>query len=302
MTLAHSAPDAVLALCRFPAEGPVTLAVSGGPDSMALLVLAADAGLGGLVVHVDHGLRPGSAAEADVVARAARRFGFGFEGRRVEVAPGADLEARARRARYGVLPSGVLTGHTMDDLAATVLLNLLRGGALDGLAAMSRSGPLGLGAVVRPLLGLRRSDTVAVCERAGIETVDDPSNRDVRFRRNRLRAEGIPLLADIAGRDVVPVLARQAALAADDVELLESLAGDIDPTDVVALRSAPAALARRAVRSWLRSGPEQHPPSAAEVARVLDVAHGHHQACEVSGGRRVARRAGQLTLDSGSAA
>src|SRR5579863_550837 len=86
----------VLARCRFPdpAEGPVTLAVSGGPDSMALTVLAAAAGLTGTVVHVDHGLRPGSDSEAEIVGDVATRYGFAFRAERVEVADGPDLEAR----------------------------------------------------------------------------------------------------------------------------------------------------------------------------------------------------------------
>ena len=129
---------AVLTRCEFPppASGPVHLAVSGGPDSMALMVLARAAGLHGTAVHVDHGLRYGSAAEASVVSEAACRLGFDFSAVRVDVAPGPDLEARARRSRYGALPAGVLTGHTMDDQAETVLLNVLRGAGIDGLAGM----------------------------------------------------------------------------------------------------------------------------------------------------------------------
>lgn len=290
-----------LARCRFPdpADGPVCLAVSGGPDSMALMVLARAAGLQGTVVHVDHGLREGSQGEAHVVGDEAARLGFSFESRQVTVAPGADLEARARRARYAALPDGVLTGHTMDDQAETVLLNVLRGAALDGLSAM-RSRPDRR----RPLLWLRRYETEDVCLRAGITPICDPTNADPRFRRNRVRAEALPLLCDIAGRDLVPVLARQAALAGEDVDLLESMASDLDPRDVVALRAAPIPLARRALRRWLRSpsaggGDDLHPPSAAELARVMDVVEGRHTACELSGGRRVSRRAGRLTVSGG---
>ncbi|HEY3810540.1 MAG TPA: ATP-binding protein, partial [Acidimicrobiales bacterium] len=129
--------DRLLARCAFPkATGPLALAVSGGTDSLALLVLAARAGLDAVAIHVDHGLRPGSAAEAEVVAEAAGRYGLPWETRAVAVPAGPDLEARARRARYQVLPPGVLTGHTMDDQAETVVLALLRGAALDGLAGM----------------------------------------------------------------------------------------------------------------------------------------------------------------------
>lgn len=285
--------------CRFPPaeDGPVTLAVSGGPDSMALMVLARAAGLDGTVVHVDHGLRPGSGLEAPLVEQAAGRFGFGFRGITVAVGPGADLEARARRARYAVLPSGVLTGHTMDDQAETVLLNLVRGAALDGLSGMrDRSGGGALEAVRRPLLGLRRAETVDVCRRAAVVPLADPTNTDPRFRRNRVRAELLPLLCDIAQRDVVPVVARQATLMADDVELLEDLAAALDPTDVVALRTAPRPVARRALRAWLRSGEGHHPPTSAEISRVLEVVDGRRRACQLSGGRTLSRRAGRLSL------
>ncbi len=290
----------LLARCSFPPTGgeSVSLAVSGGPDSLALVVLARCAGLDGVVIHVDHGLRDGSAAEAEVVAQAAARFSFGFESRSVDVAPGPDIEARARRARYAALPSGVLTGHTMDDQAETVLLNVLRGAALDGLSGI-RAGPDRR--IRRPLLGLRRSETAALCRAYSLTPVLDPSNQDARFRRNRVRSEVLPLLCDVAGRDVVPVLARQASLLADDAELLQEMASGIDPTDARALKGAPVALARRAVRSWLRSDEaagdaEAHPPSSEEVARVLAVADGRFRACELVGGRRVQRRAGRLHI------
>ena len=302
---------AVVARCEFPspASGPVHLAVSGGPDSMALMVLARAAGLHGTAVHVDHGLRPGSDGEACVVSEAASRLGFGFSTVRVDVAPGPDLEARARRARYGALPAGVLTGHTMDDQAETVLLNVLRGAGIDGLAGMragtragSRagssmpSGTFGGLTVVRPLLAVRRSETVEVCRRAGVTPIVDPTNSDLRFRRNRVRHEVLPVLDRVAERDLVPVLARQAGLAADEASLLDELAAALDPTDVPALRAAPAALARRALRSWLRSGAGYHPPSASEIARVMDVVDGRVPACELSGGRRVSRKAGRLRV------
>jgi tRNA(Ile)-lysidine synthase len=293
-------PGELLARCAFPppAGPPVTLAVSGGPDSLALVVLARCAGLDGVVIHVDHGLRDGSGTEAELVAEAAGRFSFAFESRSVDVAPGPDLEARARRARYAALPSGVLTGHTMDDQAETVLLNVLRGAALDGLSGI-RTGPAAR--IARPLLGLRRSETAALCRACGLTPVLDPSNQDVRFRRNRVRSEVLPLLCDVAGRDVIPVLARQASLLADDAELLQEMASGLDPTDARALRRAPVALARRAVRTWLRSGEaggdaEAHPPSSEEVGRVLAVAEGRVRACELVGGRRVQRRAGRLHI------
>jgi tRNA(Ile)-lysidine synthase len=307
----------LFARCQFPPAGAsasahdrLLLAVSGGPDSLALLILAAHTGRRVVAIHVDHGLRPGGGEEADVVAAAAARYGAGFEPRSVSVAPGPDLEARARQARYQVLPAGVLTGHTMDDQAETVLLAVLRGAALDGLAGMraSRSTPPPRAGAAdwpgRPLLGLRRHETAALCASAGLVPVVDPTNGDPRFRRNRVRGEVLPLLSEVAGRDVVPVLARQAALLAEDASLLESLSAALDPTDARRLARAPVPLARRAVRRWLRAAEtggdsECHPPSASEVARVLAVAAGAVRACELAGGRRVERHAGRLHVAGG---
>jgi tRNA(Ile)-lysidine synthase len=290
--------ERLLARCDFPPPGTqVACAVSGGADSLALLALAAAAGLRAEALHVDHGLRSGSDAEAVVVEAAAGRFGAGFKALRVQVELGSNLEARARTARYLSLPCGVLTGHTADDQAETMLANLLRGAGRDGMAGMR---PLtSAGRVRRPLLRLRRAETRALCRALGLEPVDDPSNRDPRFIRNRLRHEVLPLLADVGGRDPVPVLARQAELNAAEADLLDEMAGAIDPTDARALGSAHPALARRAVRLWLRNLPadaERHPPSAAEVARVLAVARGDVVGCELAGGRRVRRSAGRLQL------
>ncbi|HLT70598.1 MAG TPA: tRNA lysidine(34) synthetase TilS [Acidimicrobiales bacterium] len=286
--------DRLAARCDFPPPGTaVTCAVSGGADSLALLVLAVHAGCRVTAVHVDHGLRPGSAAEADVVRRAAERFGAAFRSESVRVPPGPNLEARARAARYAVLPPDVLTGHTADDQAETVLLNLLRGAALDGLAGMDPAR--------RPLRRLRRAEARALCDALGLTPVVDHTNVDPAFRRNRVRHELLPLLDDIAGRDVVPVIARQADLLRDDAALLDELAGALDPRDARALAAAPAPLARRAVRRWLREagpgGGERHPPDAAATERVLAVARGEAVACELAGGWRVARTRGRLRLE-----
>jgi tRNA(Ile)-lysidine synthase len=270
-----------------PAGTPVTCAVSGGADSLALLVLAVAAGCDVTAFHVDHGLREGSAREAEVVRAVADRFGADFRAEAVSLAPGANLEARARAARRAVLPAGALTGHTADDQAETVLLNLLRGSGLDGLGGMRREG--------HPILGLRRAETHALCDHLGLTPVVDPSNLAPVHRRNRVRHEVLPLLDDLAGRDVAALLARQATLLRDEADLLDLLAGEIDPTDAAALSAAPAPLARRAVRRWLTAG-GAYPPDAASIERVLEVARGQAIACELTGGRRVARRAQRLRL------
>ncbi len=282
----------LLGRCTFPAPGTrVVCAVSGGADSTALLVLAAESGCEATAIHVDHGLRAGSASEAEVVARTARILGVGFRSEEVRVDPGPNLEARARAARYAVLPAGVMTGHTADDQAETVLLNLLRGAGLEGLAGM-RPGPR------HPILALRRRETEEVCRTLGLETVDDPSNTDVTYRRNRIRLEVLPLLGDVADRDLVPIICRQADLARDAADHLGCEAAGLDPTDARSLAGAPEVLARVAVRRWLRGrSPELHPPDAATVERVLAVARLESRATEIGGGWRVVRHRGALTLE-----
>ena len=282
-------PD-LLARCTFPPAGAaVDCAVSGGPDSLALLVLAAEAGCAVTAWHVDHGLRPGSDAEADVVAQAAARWGAAFEARAAPCEPGPNLEARARQARYGELPTGVLTGHTADDQAETVLLNLMRGSGPDGLA--------GIDPARRPLLGLRRHETQALCESLSLEPVRDPSNLDPAHRRNRIRHELLPLLCDIAERDVVPIIARGAGLMGAIRDLIDDLATAIDPTDAKVVAAAPEPLAQMALRRWIqRETGADHPPDAATIERVLAVARNDARSTEIGGGWRVTRSAQRLGL------
>lgn len=265
--------------------------MSGGADSTALAVLAVAAGCDVAIVHVDHGLRPESAAEADLVGALAHTLAVPCRSVRVEVAPGPNLEARARAARLAAVGPGALTGHTADDQAETVLLHLLRGSGATGLAAM-RPGPQ------RPLLGLRRAETAALCRRLGLVTVDDPMNHDPRFTRPRVRHEVLPLLADAAQRDPVPLLCRLADTLRDDDDLLTELAGGLDPTDARALAAAPRPLARRAVRRWLATAADHgYVPDAAAVDRVLAVASGQVRACEVAGWGRIVRRHQRLRIE-----
>lgn len=283
----HPLVAALLPRCRFPAaDTAVTCAVSGGSDSTALMALAIAAGCAVTAVHVDHGLRPGSAEEADIVAKSARELGADFRSVAVHVDDGPNLEARARTARYAALPHDVLTGHTADDQAETVLLNLLRGAGLNGIAGMRADSR-------RPLLALRRSDTVALCDALDLQVVHDPSNLDPRHLRNRVRHELLPTMADLSQRDPVPVLVRQATLARDDSDFLDAAASELDPTDALAIAAAPPALARRALRRWLTG---DHPPDAATIERVLAVARGEALGTDVGAGRRVTRHAQRLVL------
>jgi tRNA(Ile)-lysidine synthase len=272
--------------CTFPPPGtPVVCALSGGPDSTALVYLAVAARCVVSTVHVHHGLRASADHDADCARTTAERFGLPFRAVHVDLDDGPNLEARARAARRSVLGDDVLTGHTADDQAETVLLALLRGSGATGLAGITPGHR-------HPIIALRSAETRALCEQERLAVATDPTNDDPRFRRNRIRHELLPLLDDIAHRDVTPILARTADLLRDDDALLDALAEPIDPTDAEALAQSPRPLAARAVRRWLER--DGYPPDAAAVARVLAVATGDAAACEVAGKLRIVRHGSRL--------
>ena len=190
-----------------------------------------------------------------------------------------------------------MTGHTMDDLAETVVVNMLRGAGVDGLSPMVDD-------PTKPLRDVRRAEVHALVAQSPFQPVHDETNDSPDFRRNRVRHEVIPLLCDVAQRDVVPLIARQAALMYDERRWLDELAasdatiGDVDCRE---LRQWPVARLRRWLRAKLRSddkGDGEHPPTADEVERAIAVVRGEAVATELSGGRRLARRDQRLTLDS----
>ena len=245
-----------------------------------MIALAHRAGCTVIAHHIDHGIRPESAAEAGIARSIAERIGVDFELHTVRVERGPNLEARARAARTRALPPEALTGHTADDQAETLILRLLRGSGSWGLAAMD-PGPS------HPILALRRFETEAVCTELGIEPVRDRSNDVLDAWRNRIRHELLPLATEIASRDLTPILNRTADLLRDDDRFLDALAGTIDPTDAKQIAAADPVLARRALRRWLTV--DGYPPDAASIERVIAVAHGDGVACELTGGRRVER-------------
>ncbi|MET0276278.1 MAG: tRNA lysidine(34) synthetase TilS [Acidimicrobiia bacterium] len=290
---------------RFAIDGvaaPVVVGCSGGADSAALLALAADAGLAPVAVYVDHGLRPASGDDATRVRAIAAALGADTEVVRVDVASGGNLEARARTARHDALErarcrvgaSVVMLGHTQDDQAETVLLNLLRGSGSAGLGGMASRRDT----FVRPLLGLRRADTHAICAALEFDVARDPMNDDPAFRRVVIRRDVLPLLSSVAARDLVPVLARQSDVLREESQFLDRVAATAWPaehgTDVASLCGMDPVLARRALRQWLGAPP----PSHAEVQRVLDVARGRARATELAGGRCVRRSGGRLFVEA----
>lgn len=283
--------EGLLPRCTFPPAGTsVVCGVSGGADSSALVVLARAAGLDVHVVHIDHGLRAGGADEARMVGALANRFGASFRSTTVEIASGPNLEERARAARLAVLGPDALTAHTADDQAETVLLRLIRGAGVDGLGAM-RPGP------TKPMLGLRRLETERVCRTLGIHWVEDPSNGDPRFWRNRVRSEVLPLLSEIADRDVVPLLVRSAAHARSHDDALTDLLPDGDPQDTRWLRTLPADRARLVLRRWI-AAQTGRPISSGATDRVMDVATHRTRGTDLEGGWHLGRTGGRLELRS----
>lgn len=289
-------------------DGPVVVGCSGGADSLALLALLHGTGHDVHAVYVDHGLRDRATHDADVVRSIAQRLAVPFQVRAITVPRTGSLEANARAGRYAALADArrdvgaraIAVGHTRDDQAETVLLNLLRGAGTTGLAGMTAR----RGDVVRPLLALRRADTAQICSLLGFAPVHDTMNDDERHRRVWLRREVLPRLAAGARRDVVDVIARQADLLRDEDAYLDALAASSVPVtaagalDVAALLAAPPPLARRAVRRWLGSPPV--PLDAVDA--VLTVARGERRAALVPGGRRIERLGSALNLLDGAAA
>ena len=254
------------------------------------MALGVAAGCVVTAVHVDHGQRPDGQIEARFVEELASTIDARFESAIVEVAPGANLEARMRSARYDVLGPEAATGHTADDQAETLLINLVRGAGLVGLGAM-------VPGLRRPILGLRRADTEAVCDRLGWQPFVDPSNEDPAFQRNRVRREVVPLLSDVAGRDVIPLLVRAAGHAREAAGALDIEAGALDPTDARALTAAPKSVAAAALQRWIREETgADHPIDSAAIGRVLEVAAGNVVAAEILGGWRVSRSRQRLSI------
>lgn len=269
------------------AEAHVVVAVSGGADSVALLLAldelrrAGRLSVGLTVAHLDHGLR-GEEGSRDAVWVSELAGGLGYEVRRgrVEVGQRAaeaceNLEQAARVARYEFLreearqcgAGAVLTAHTMDDQAETVLLRLLRGSGADGLGGMRRVRALEAGGsvlLVRPLLGwAARRQTEEYCRERGVEFRIDTMNEDEGFARVRVRKRLLPLLGTFNGR-VVEALVRSAELLREDASALNAAAAlllaeaSVRETDeatpllrVDVLSAAPAALRRRALRQWI---------------------------------------------------
>lgn len=244
----------------------VLVAVSGGPDSLALAAatafVAPQLGVRASALVVDHGLQPDSAAVADRAAEQCRGLGLPAQVRSVR--PTGAGEAAARQVRYAAFEAelaatgavAVLLGHTLDDQGEQVLLGLARGSGPRSLAGM----PAVRGSVRRPLLGLRRATLAQACADQGIAPWHDPTNHPDGggALRARVRHEVLPLLTEVLGPGIAEALSRTADQLRADAEVLEDLAADLltaaaapehpAELDVATLAAAPTALRSRALR------------------------------------------------------
>jgi tRNA(Ile)-lysidine synthase len=309
-------------------HGLVLVGCSGGPDSLALASAAAfeapKLGLRAGAVTVDHALQAGSAEQTERVRAtlrglgldpvilitadvAARGGGSGYPG----------PEAAARQARYNAFDAAreqsgadvILLGHTMDDQAETVLLGLARGSGARSIAGMAPAH----GCYLRPLLGLRREQTVAACAALGLRPWQDPQNSDPAFTRTRVRSQILPLMEDLIGPGVTEALARTADQLRSDADALDGLAtsaserlldgwrpvreGGARSIPVTELAQLPAAIRTRLLkRAAITAGAPAGSVTAAHVGELdafITDWHGQRW-LDLPGGVRCLRRYGRL--------
>lgn len=263
------------------APGRLGVAVSGGADSLALLLLSRAAFPGAVAAAtVDHRLRPESTDEAAFVADTCASLGMPHDTLEADVAIQGNVQASARNLRYRLLAGWaaardiewLLTAHHADDQAETLLMRLQRGAGIAGLAGIRATGRIAGQKVARPLLGWRRNTLEAVVAEVGIAAIRDPSNEDARYDRARLRIA----LAGVDGFDALPVAHSAAALAEAEAALewtaaelygervrADGGAVSFDPAEL------PAELRRRIVLDILSLLAPESAPRGAEVQRLI---------------------------------
>lgn len=297
-------------LARRAPAGPLWLAFSGGLDSTVLLHLLLRAGLGARlsVIHVDHGLHPDSARWAEHCGAVAEALALPFRQVRVAVERRGGLEAAAREARYRALTAHagqdtLITAHHRDDQAETVLLRLLRGAGVPGLAAIREQGEWRGTPLWRPLLGVTRDDLAALAAGAGWPWLNDPSNSDQSLDRNYLRGTVLPALV-ARWPATVAALARAADHQAEAAQVLaERAAEDAAALGVewfelpLTVKDLSLARRRNLLRWWLaRAGAGR--PSRVRLAQIeaLLQAPAHRAARVEWSGWQLRRFAGRLHL------
>lgn len=307
--------------------------VSGGADSVALLlaldelIKARKLRIQIVVAHLDHRLRTESADDSRWVKQLAEGLGHKVSMKRITVKKlakdsGDNLEQAARFARYGWLSEVaqkhaaalVLTAHTMDDQAETILMNLLRGSGTDGLSGMESVRPLhhvGKVTLARPLISwARRRDTESYCRTRRIDFRRDKMNEDERFTRVRVRRQLLPAMESFNPR-ITEALARTAELLRDDSRALASAAqrllelssvNSAKPTQLRTdlLADAPPALRRRALRLWLekcRGDLRRLELVHVRAVENLVTQNRGGRTIELPGGAKVSRKSGRLTFN-----
>lgn len=281
-------------------EGRFVVALSGGADSAIVAwAVASVAGDDAVrAVHVHHGL-PASNDLSDAAEAVAAKLRLPFVRVDVEVPAGPSFEGRAREVRLAALEDAarpgewIVTGHHAGDAAETVLGNLLRGAGAEGLSGITAR----RGRWVRPLLAADAATVRAAADELQLPYLDDPENADDRYRRNVLRREVMPWLAQKLDVPLVAILGRTAAALAADDAALESRAAYVPigasvgavTLPAAVLATVPEAVAARAVRAALRRAHPPYPGNAADVAAMMRLARGEGAQESLSGGFRAAR-------------
>jgi tRNA(Ile)-lysidine synthase len=262
-------------------QAPLVVALSGGADSAVLAWAVSQCSNRVRTVSVDHGMEA-----SDSLMRAAADISQMLElSHQIVVAePSSDSETALRESRYAALQGAalagevILTGHTLDDQAETVLGNILRGTGVSGLGGI----PAARGRFRRPLLDIGRAEIRDLAKVLELPFVDDPQNEDPGVRRNRIRNETIPLLADQFNPRLVEALGRLASSAVADDVVLETRAARVQVTQrdgalvvpAAALATLPLAVSVRVVRRALRMIRGPHPGTSYEILSVLQAVGG----------------------------
>jgi tRNA(Ile)-lysidine synthase len=311
----------------------IVIAVSGGADSTALLLAIQELNNAGklaispIVAHLDHGLREASKKDARWVSQLAKSLNVKVVIGRAKVGEQAEdnsdnLEQAAREARYDFLERTakryksefVLTGHTMDDQAETVLLRLMRGSSGLGLSGMQSRRSISKDSqvqLVRPILWARRNQTEDYCHQSKIEFLHDEMNHDERFARVKVRNHLLPLMQSFNNR-IVEAISRTATLLTEDVAILTDNAdalleaaqdSETEPgsLNVEVLARAPSALRRRALQHWIsrRRGNSRRIEMVhlTAVERLLEGEKGG-KVIELPNGGKVSRKRNRLTFQA----
>jgi tRNA(Ile)-lysidine synthase len=307
------------ALARFPRIG---LAVSGGPDSLALMQLVArwrEAGSSGpelTVLTVDHGVRQGTREEAELVGRmaSALRLSHAILNWEKSELPSASLQAKARQARYDLMAAychahdipALVTAHHLDDQAETFLMRLKRGSGLDGLAAIPERGAWAGIVILRPLLDQPKARLIATLSEAGLPFVSDPSNADPRFERARMRQRSDALLALGLSPEALALSARRLRRAREalDATAREFLArhsamseAGYATVDREAFSTAPREIALRALAQLIATiGGGELPVQLAKLENLLSALEKDPDKAHTLGRCRLETVSGRLSL------